>query len=90
MEEAPEPAPELLPPPQLSASLPTKIQTQQFTETVQGIPIHVLVVSFTQSCFIWVGGDAKAMPSLAAAASNKYVRARHVLSFVLFFCVGHL
>eukprot|EP01052_Picozoa_sp_SAG31_P027975 SAG31_NODE_2663_length_5278_cov_29.536011_5_plen_90_part_00 len=72
----PEPgkAPPLIFAPECKTQLQQKTKLGQFTKTIQGFAVHVLVVAFTNYCFIWVGSFEKAMPNLAAAAANKYVR----------------
>ena len=64
-----EPAPELD-----HASVAVTPQVHQFSEIVQGVAVHVALVVFRKSCFIWIGGADKDMLSLFAAATNKYVR----------------
>eukprot|EP01052_Picozoa_sp_SAG31_P020567 SAG31_NODE_1553_length_7905_cov_3.137330_4_plen_83_part_00 len=56
------------------AATPTRVH--QFSELVQGVAVNVALVVFRKSCFIWIGGADKAMLSLFAAATNKYVSFR--------------
>ena len=49
-----------------------KLRVEQWSEEVQGLLVHGLVVVFTGMFFVWVGDSSKAMPNLAMGAANKF------------------